>query len=73
MCHMCGRYSLSSDPAQPALELDAIGEASAPPPGRWPDRAPASPRFNIAPTTTAEKPAFRSAVARRRCVVPIYL
>ena len=49
---MCGRFSLSSDPARLALELDAIDEASAPPPGLVPAEGPRSPRFNIAPTTT---------------------
>ncbi|EYT64112.1 hypothetical protein H483_0105595 [Dietzia sp. UCD-THP] len=120
---MCGRFSLSSDPARLAVELDAVDEASSPPPGLWPDRGPVSPRFNIAPTTTIpalvldaprerldpsgtprrvlrsmrwglvpswardpvrlptlfnarvetafEKPSFRTAVARRHCVVPM--
>lgn len=123
---MCGRFSLSSDPAQLALELDAVDEASAPPVGLHPDTTPPTPRFNIAPTTTvpvltldvpresldeavgpaaprrvlramrwglvpswtkesqrlptlfnarvetaASKPAFRAAVARRHCVVPM--
>ena len=123
---MCGRFSLSSAPAQLALELDAVDEASAPPVGLHPDTAPPTPRFNIAPTTTvpvltldvpresldeavgpaaprrvlramrwglvpswtkesqrlptlfnarvetaASKPAFRAAVARRHCVVPM--
>ncbi|GAA1705635.1 MULTISPECIES: SOS response-associated peptidase [Dietzia] len=120
---MCGRFSLSSDPARLAVELDAVDEASSPPPGLWPDRGPVSPRFNIAPTTTVpalvldaprerlddpagprrilramrwglvpswardpgrlptlfnarvetafEKPSFRTAVARRHCVVPM--
>lgn len=49
---MCGRFSLSSDPAQLAMELDAVDEASAPPPGLVPDAGPRAPRFNIAPTTT---------------------
>lgn len=49
---MCGRFSLSSDPAQLAMELDAVDEASAPPPGLAPDTGPRAPRFNIAPTTT---------------------
>lgn len=49
---MCGRFSLSSDPARLALELDAIDEASAPPPGLVPAEGPRAPRFNIAPTTT---------------------
>lgn len=49
---MCGRFSLSSDPARLALELDAIDEASAPPPGLVPAEGPRSPRFNIAPSTT---------------------
>ena len=49
---MCGRFSLSSDPARLASELDAIDEASAPPPGLVPAEGPRSPRFNIAPTTT---------------------
>lgn len=120
---MCGRFSLSSDPARLAVELDAVDEASSPPPGSWPDEAPVAPRFNIAPTTTIpvltrdvpreqldelgapervlramrwglvpswsteshrlptlfnarvetafSKPAFRTAVARRHCVVPM--
>lgn len=123
MDRMCGRFSLSSDPALLAAELDAVDEASSPPPGLWPDRAPHSPRYNIAPTTTIpvltldiprerldqpaspervvramrwglvpswardsknlptlfnarvetafSKPSFRSAVARRHCVVPM--
>ncbi|MFL0579745.1 SOS response-associated peptidase [Dietzia sp. 179-F 9C3 NHS] len=49
---MCGRYSLTSDPAQLAMELDAVDRASAPPPGLWPAEPPRSPRYNIAPTTT---------------------
>lgn len=49
---MCGRFSLSSDPARLAVELDAVDEASAPPPGLWPAEGPHAPRFNIAPTTT---------------------
>ena len=49
---MCGRFSLSSDPARLALELDAIDEASSPPPGLVPSEGPRSPRFNIAPTTS---------------------
>ncbi|MDX2356663.1 SOS response-associated peptidase [Dietzia sp. PP-33] len=49
---MCGRFSLSSDPARLAVELDAVDEASSPPPGSWPDRPPGTPRFNIAPTAT---------------------
>lgn len=49
---MCGRFSLSSDPSRLAVELDAVDEASAPPPGLWPEEAPRAPRFNIAPTTT---------------------
>lgn len=49
---MCGRFSLSSDPARLAVELDAVDEASAPPPGLWPAEVPRSPRYNIAPTTT---------------------
>lgn len=49
---MCGRFSLSSDPARLAAELDAVDEASDPRPGLWPDEGPRSPRFNIAPTTT---------------------
>ena len=52
MSAMCGRFSLSSDPARLAVELDAVDEASSPPPGLWPDETPRSPRFNIAPTTT---------------------
>lgn len=52
MWDMCGRFSLSSDPARLAVELDAVDEATDPPPGLWPDTAPRSPRFNIAPTTT---------------------
>lgn len=52
MVGMCGRFSLFSDPARLALELDAIDEASAPPPGLVPAEGPRSPRFNIAPTTT---------------------
>ena len=120
---MCGRFSLSSDPARLAVELDAVDEASSPPPGLWPAEGPRSPRFNIAPTTTIpvlaldvprerldrpggpervlramrwglvpswaregqrlptlfnarvetafSKPSFRSAVARRHCVVPM--
>lgn len=114
MWGMCGRFSLSSDPARLAVELDAVDEASDPPQGLWPATAPAAPRFNIAPTSTtpvlavneqrervlramrwglvpswakdpkklptlfnarvetaSEKPSFRSAVARRRCVVPM--
>ena len=57
---MCGRYSLSSDPAQLAIELDAVDEASVPPEGRWPDEAPRAPRFNIAPTTTVPVLALES-------------
>lgn len=121
---MCGRFSLSSDPALLAVELDAVDEATSPPPGLFPAVSPRSPRFNIAPTTTipvlaldvprqerlageesprrvlramrwglvpswaresqrlptlfnarvesaATKPSFRSAVARRHCVVPM--
>lgn len=120
---MCGRFSLSSDPTQLAAELDAVDEATAPPPGLWPDEAPRAPRFNIAPTTSIpvlaldtprerldeagapervlramrwglvpswakdttklptlfnarvetaySKPSFRSAVARRHCVIPM--
>lgn len=49
---MCGRFSLSSDPARLAVELDAVDEASAPPPGLGPAEGPLTPRFNIAPTTT---------------------
>lgn len=49
---MCGRFSLSSDPARLAVELDAVDEASAPPPGLAPAEGPLAPRFNIAPTTT---------------------
>lgn len=49
---MCGRFSLASDPARLALELDAIDEASVPPPGLAPVEGPRSPRFNIAPSTT---------------------
>ena len=49
---MCGRFSLSSDPAHLAAELDAVDEASSPPPGLFPAVAPPTPRFNIAPTTT---------------------
>ena len=49
---MCGRFSLSSDPARLALELDAVDEATAPPPGLGPTEGPRWPRFNIAPTTT---------------------
>lgn len=49
---MCGRFSLSSDPARLALELDALDEASSPPAGLVPGEGPRSPRFNIAPTTT---------------------
>ena len=52
MCAMCGRFSLSSDPARLAVELDAVDEASSPPPGLWPNEPPRAPRFNIAPTTT---------------------
>ena len=50
---MCGRFSLSSDPARLAVELDAVDEASAPPPGLAPAEGPLAPRFNIAPTTTS--------------------
>lgn len=49
---MCGRFSLSSDPARLALELDAVDEATSPPPGLGPTEGPRWPRFNIAPTTT---------------------
>lgn len=49
---MCGRFSLASDPALLAAELDAVDEATVPPPGLRPDTGPRSPRFNIAPTTT---------------------
>ena len=49
---MCGRFSLASDPARLALELDAVDEASAPPPGLVPATGPRAPRYNIAPTTT---------------------
>ena len=49
---MCGRFSLSSDPALLAAELHAVDEATSPPPGLFPATAPRSPRFNIAPTTT---------------------
>ncbi|MGX1858917.1 SOS response-associated peptidase [Dietzia sp. NPDC055340] len=49
---MCGRFSLSSDPARLAVELHAVDEASAPPPGLAPAEGPLAPRFNIAPTTT---------------------
>lgn len=49
---MCGRFSLSSDPAQLAVELDAVDEATSPPPGLFPAVVPREPRFNIAPTTT---------------------
>ena len=49
---MCGRYSLQSDPAQLAVDLDALDLASHPEPGRVPTEAPRSPCFNIAPTTT---------------------
>ena len=49
---MCGRFSLNSDPAQLAQEMDALNEASAPPPGLFPTEGPRSPRYNIAPTTT---------------------
>lgn len=49
---MCGRFSLSSDPALLAVELDAVDEATSPPPGLFPASAPRAPRFNIAPTTT---------------------
>ena len=49
---MCGRFSLNSDPAQLAQEMDALDEASAPPPGLFPAEGPRSPRYNIAPTTT---------------------
>lgn len=49
---MCGRFSLSSDPAQLALELGAVDEATSPPAGLRPAEGPRSPRFNIAPTTT---------------------
>ncbi|WP_333619339.1 SOS response-associated peptidase [Dietzia sp.] len=52
MSLMCGRYSLQSDPAQLALELDAVDLASAPPAGALPASGARSPRFNIAPTTT---------------------
>ncbi|KAA0917051.1 SOS response-associated peptidase [Dietzia sp. ANT_WB102] len=48
---MCGRFSLSSDPARLAVELDAVDEATFPPPGLFPVIAPGAPRFNIAPTT----------------------
>ena len=120
---MCGRFSLSSDPARLAVELDAVDEASHPPPGWWPDEAPVAPRFNVAPTTPIAvltldvprgaaggpdarervlrsmrwglvpswvsgsdplptlfnarvetafaKPSFRTAVARRHCVIPM--
>lgn len=63
---MCGRFSLSSDPAQLAVELDAVDEASAPPPGLWPDQPPRAPRFNIAPTTTI--PVLASDDRRERLV-----
>ncbi|MFB9258381.1 SOS response-associated peptidase [Dietzia aerolata] len=49
---MCGRFSLFSDPAQLAVELDALDEATSPPAGLFPDSGPRSPRYNIAPTTT---------------------
>lgn len=49
---MCGRFSLTSDPARLAVELDAVDEASAPPAGLFPAEAPRSPRYNVAPTTT---------------------
>lgn len=116
MWGMCGRFSLGSDPARLAVELDAVDRATDPPPGLWPDTGPRAPRFNIAPTTpisvlaaggdvphervlhamrwglvpswsrdtarlpnlfnarvetASTKPAFRAAVARRHCVVPM--
>lgn len=37
---MCGRFSLSSDPARLAAELDAVDEASAPPTGFAPAEGP---------------------------------
>ena len=49
---MCGRFSLVSDPARLAAELDVVDEASSPPPGLRPGTGPRAPRFNIAPTTT---------------------
>lgn len=52
MGRMCGRYSLQSDPAQLALDLEALDLASAPPHGDVPAEPPRAPRFNIAPTTT---------------------
>lgn len=61
---MCGRFSLSSDPAQLALELDAVDEATSPPPGLAPGEGPRSPRFNIAPTTTI--PVLASDIPRER-------
>ena len=50
--HMCGRYSLQSDPAQLAVDLEALDLASQPAPGAVPAEGPRAPRFNIAPTTT---------------------
>lgn len=49
---MCGRYNLTSDPAQLAVELDAVDEAGTPPPRFSPSSGPRAPRYNIAPTTT---------------------
>lgn len=63
---MCGRFSLSSDPARLAIEMDALDEASVPPPGLAPAQGPRSPRFNIAPTTTI--PVLALDVPRERLV-----
>lgn len=63
---MCGRFLLNSDPAQLAVEMDALDEASVPPPGLAPAEGPRSPRFNIAPTTTI--PVVALDVPRERLV-----
>lgn len=60
---MCGRYSLQSDPAQLAVDLDALDLASSPAAGNVPSEGPRAPRFNIAPTTTI--PALAAGGERR--------
>lgn len=66
MVGMCGRFLLNSDPAQLAMEMDALDEASVPPPGLAPAEGPRAPRFNIAPTTTI--PVLALDVPRERLV-----